>query len=126
MKELAKTSKANIKERKLFEILSKSKEGKEEISAVSLLAQLNNKDATITEINDFIKEKIKETLVDGVGLNVFAVSDENTLFSTLKVSDVGELQNYVYLAAGWNILVEVGIYLGINLDKAERIRKVRQ
>ncbi len=60
MKELVKTSKANIKERKLFENLSRSKEGKEEISAISLLAQLNNKDATITEINEFIKEKIKK------------------------------------------------------------------
>jgi len=30
----------------------------------------------------------------------------------------------VELAAGWNILVETGIALGINLDKAERARKV--
>ncbi len=59
MKELAKTSKANIKERKLFENLSKTKEGREEISAVSLLAQLKDKDASITEITDLIKERIK-------------------------------------------------------------------
>ncbi len=69
-------------------------------------------------------EKIKQTLVDGVGLKVVAVSDEETIFPTIKVPDIGELSNYVYLAAGWNILVEVGISLNINLDKPQRARKV--
>jgi len=69
-------------------------------------------------------EKIKETLADGVGLKIFAVSSRNTIFPTLKVTDMGVLSGYVNLAAGWNILVEVGIKLGINLDKAERARKV--
>ena len=69
-------------------------------------------------------EKIKEPLVDGVGLTVIAISDEETIFPTLQVADRGPLRNYVYLAAGWNILVEVGIRLEINLDKAERARKV--
>ena len=31
---------------------------------------------------------------------------------------------YVFLAAGWNLLVEIGLSLEINLDKAERARKV--
>ncbi|HBG27085.1 MAG: sugar isomerase [Planctomycetes bacterium GWF2_41_51] len=69
-------------------------------------------------------EKIKQTLVDGVGLKVFAVSDEETIFPTIKIPDIGELSNYVYLAAGWNILVEVGVALNINLDKPQRARKV--
>jgi glucosamine--fructose-6-phosphate aminotransferase (isomerizing) len=30
----------------------------------------------------------------------------------------------VSLCAGWNILVEIGLSLGINLDKPERARKV--
>ncbi|MCF6304552.1 MAG: hypothetical protein L3J33_04205 [Rhodobacteraceae bacterium] len=85
-----------------------------------------NPDDVVIFINPFNSEveKIKETLVDGVGLTVIAVSDEDTIFPTLKVKDIGELQNYVYLAAGWNILIEVGINRGINLDKAERARKV--
>ncbi|GAH00726.1 unnamed protein product, partial [marine sediment metagenome] len=69
-------------------------------------------------------EKIKETLVDGVGLRVFAVAEEDTIFPTIKITNVGGLTNFVYLAAGWNILVEVGISLGIDLDKPERARKV--
>lgn len=83
-------------------------------------------DDVVIFINPYASEieKIKETLVDGVGLKVIAVSDEDTAFPTVKVKDVGELQSYVYLAAGWNLLVEVGLHVGIDLDKAERARKV--
>ncbi len=31
---------------------------------------------------------------------------------------------YVYLCAGWNLLIEIGLALGINLDKPERARKI--
>jgi hypothetical protein len=36
------------------------------------------------------------------------------------------IQKYaaVYFAASWNLLVEVGVSLGINLDKLQRARKV--
>ena len=34
------------------------------------------------------------------------------------------MQPYVFLCAGWTVLVEVGISDGINLDKPERARKV--
>jgi len=69
-------------------------------------------------------ELIKKLLAERVGLTVFAIATEDTIFPTIKVQDVGELTTYVYLAAGWNILVEVGISLGINLDKPERARKI--
>ena len=69
-------------------------------------------------------EKIQQTLVDGVGMKVIAVSNKETVFPTIKVNYDGPLATYVYLAAGWNILVEVGISLGINLDKPVRARKV--
>ena len=69
-------------------------------------------------------QKIKETLVDVVGLTVITISTKETIFPSIVVSDQGALQNYVYLAAGWNILIEAGLQLGVNLDKAERARKV--
>lgn len=69
-------------------------------------------------------EKFKEVLIDGVGLKVYAISTKDTIFPTIKVPSVGRLTNYVYLTAGWNLLVEVGIRLGINLDKPQRARKV--
>jgi len=68
--------------------------------------------------------KFKEVLVDGVGLKVVAIADRDTPFPTIRVPEAGELAPYVYLCAGWNVLVEIGMTLGINLDKPERARKV--
>jgi glucosamine--fructose-6-phosphate aminotransferase (isomerizing) len=70
------------------------------------------------------QEKFKECLVAGVGMNIIAVSTKNTIFPTIIIPDGGQYAEYVQLAAGWNILVETGISLGINLDKPTRARKV--
>ena len=69
-------------------------------------------------------EKTREIMIDQVGLKVFAIATEDTIFPTIKVADIGELTNYLYLAVGWNILVEAGVSLGIDLDTAERAQKV--
>jgi len=69
-------------------------------------------------------EKFQEVLVKGVGLKVVAISTKPTPFTTVVVPDAGELTPYVYLSAGWNLLVEIGLAIGINLDKPERARKV--
>ena len=69
-------------------------------------------------------EKFEKVLVDGVGLTVVAISSVDTPFATIKVPDAGEMNPYVFLAAGWNLLVEIGLALEVNLDKAERARKV--
>ncbi len=69
-------------------------------------------------------EKFREVLVDGVGLKVVAIANRSTPFPTIEVPDAGESAPYAYLCAGWNLLVEIGLELGINLDKPERARKV--
>jgi glucosamine--fructose-6-phosphate aminotransferase (isomerizing) len=69
-------------------------------------------------------EKFQEVLVKGVGLKVIAIANRNTPLPTIRVPDAGELTPYVYLCAGWNLLVEIGLSIGINLDKPERARKV--
>jgi glucosamine--fructose-6-phosphate aminotransferase (isomerizing) len=69
-------------------------------------------------------EKFQEVLVKGVGLKVVAIADRDTPFATIRVPEAGELAPYVYLCAGWNVLVEIGIGLGINLDKPQRARKI--
>ena len=69
-------------------------------------------------------EKFQEVLVKGVGLKVVAISDKETPFATIRVPKADELSPYVNLCAGWNVLVEIGMKLGINLDKPERARKV--
>ncbi len=77
----------------------------------------------IDPIEDEI-DKFKEVLVKGVGLKVIAIADRETPFTTIRVKNAGELTPYVFLCAGWNVLVEIGLALGINLDKPERARKV--
>jgi glutamine---fructose-6-phosphate transaminase (isomerizing) len=69
-------------------------------------------------------EKFQEVLIKGVGLKVIAIANRNTPLPTIRVPDAGELTPYVYLCAGWNLLVEIGLSIGINLDKPERARKV--
>lgn len=70
------------------------------------------------------QEKFNECLVKGVGMNIIAVSTKKTIFPTIIIPDGGQYAEYVQLAAGWNILVETGISLGIDLDKPTRARKV--
>ena len=83
-------------------------------------------DDVVILIDPFQEElaQIDRLIAKGVGCTVIAIATEATCFPTLKVRDVGALTNFVYLAAGWNILVEVGIHLGVDLDKPVRARKV--
>jgi len=70
------------------------------------------------------EDKFEEVLVKGVGLKVVAIAARQTRFETIRVPDAGALNPYVFLSAGWNLLVEIGMALKINLDKPERARKV--
>ena len=60
----------------------------------------------------------------GANVHVVAIDTKPTPFTTVIVPDAGDLQAYVYLAAGWNVLVEIATADGINLDKPNRARKV--
>ena len=68
--------------------------------------------------------KFADVLSKGVGLQVIAISSRPTAFPTISIPDGGDLAGFVELAAGWNVLIEVGLLLGINLDKPQRARKV--
>jgi len=69
-------------------------------------------------------EKFREVLEQGVGMKVVAIADRDTPFPTIRVPSAGSMNPYVFLCAGWNLLVETGLFLGIDLDKPERARKV--
>jgi len=69
-------------------------------------------------------QKFQDVLIGNANLHVVAIADRETPFTTIKVPSVGPLQPYVYLCAGWNVLVEIGMAEGINLDKPTRARKV--
>ncbi len=111
---------------KTNEITRKKSDYLEGTYAVHGIEEVMNPDDVVILVDPFEaeEEKIKQTLVQGVGMKVFAISSRDTIFPTLKVADAGEFSSYVNLAAGWNILIEVGVALGINLDKPVRARKV--
>ena len=59
-----------------------------------------------------------------INKHVIASVGETPFEKTIIVPDGGEMQPYVYLCAGWNVLVEIAVSDGINLDKPQRARKV--
>ncbi len=94
--------------------------------AVHGIEEVMDKSEVLIWVDPFIpeQEKFRECLVQGVGMNIVAVSSKPTIFPTILIPDGGEYAEYVQLTAGWNILVETGIALGIDLDKPVRARKV--
>lgn len=90
------------------------------------IEEIMNKNEVVVVIEPFEseEEKINECLVEGVGIKVIAIASRETSFPTIRIPDGEKYHNYVELAAGWNILVEIGIAMGIDLDKPVRARKV--
>jgi glucosamine--fructose-6-phosphate aminotransferase (isomerizing) len=111
---------------KTNEITRKKSDYLEGTFAVHGIEEVMDKSEVLIWIEPFTaeQEKFNECLVKGVGMNIIAVSAKETMFPTIIIPDGGQYAEYVQLAAGWNILVETGISLGIDLDKPERARKV--
>ena len=111
---------------KTNEITRKKSDYLEGTFAVHGIEEVMDKSEVLIWIEPFAaeQEKFNECLVKGVGMNIIAVSTKKTMFPTIIIPDGGQYAEYVQLAAGWNILVETGISLGIDLDKPERARKV--
>ncbi len=78
---------------KTNEITRKKSDYLEGTYAVHGIEEVMNPDDVVILINPFPAEveKIRETLVKGVGLKVFAVASGETIFPTVKVPDAGEL-----------------------------------
>jgi len=70
------------------------------------------------------EEKYKNVLIKGIGLKVVAISTRKTIFPTIIIPEYGDFTNYLEIAAGWNLLVEIGIKMNIDMDKTVRARKV--
>jgi glutamine---fructose-6-phosphate transaminase (isomerizing) len=110
---------------KTNEIARKASDFLEGTYAVHGIEEIMNPDDTVILVDPFEEEeeKFRSVLVDGVGLNVVAISDRQTSFPTFRIPESGG-REYLLLAAGWNLLVEAGIGLGIDLDHPVRARKV--
>ncbi len=111
---------------KTNEITRKKSDFLEGTYAVHGIEEVMNPDEVVIVIDPFEseEEKFHEVLEKGVGCTVVAISHRQTSFPTIVIPDGGEYKDYVELAAGWNVLVETGLALDINLDKPTRARKV--
>jgi glucosamine--fructose-6-phosphate aminotransferase (isomerizing) len=111
---------------KTNEITRKKSDFLEGTYAVHGIEEVMRDDELVVLVNPFPaeEEKFERVLEQGVGLRVVAIADRETRFPTITVPEAGEMAPYVQLLAGWNLLVEIGIATGINLDKPERARKV--
>ncbi len=111
---------------KTNEIARKKSDYLEGTYAVHGIEEVMNKSDLIFVIDPIEEEieKFQQVLEKGVGLTVVAISTYETPFKTIRIPDAGEFNPYLFLCAGWNILVEIGLALGINMDKAERARKI--
>ena len=69
-------------------------------------------------------EKMQNIFEKTVGCTVVALSTKDTPFPTIKLPEQCGYEKFFQLMAGWNLLVQIGTALGINLDKPERARKI--
>lgn len=94
--------------------------------AVHGIEEVMDKNEVLVWVDPFKSEydKFNDCIVKGVGSKIIAISTEKTMFPTILIPDAGQYSEYVQLAAGWNLLVETGISLGINPDKPVRARKI--
>lgn len=92
----------------------------------SRYALVNEMMESITVVRNFNPAQTAEvaSLIQRTGRLLLTGEGSSRIFPTILVPDAGELTPFVYLCAGWNVLVEIGLALGIDLDKPERARKV--
>ncbi|MBU8912777.1 MAG: sugar isomerase [Spirochaetales bacterium] len=111
---------------KTNEITRKKSDYLEGTYAVHGIEEVMEPNEILVLIDPFPDEeaKIAEVLTDGVGLSVISIAARETRFPTITIPHLAGLGPYLQLAAGWNLLVEIGIAASINLDKPARARKV--
>jgi glutamine---fructose-6-phosphate transaminase (isomerizing) len=111
---------------KTNEITRKKSDFLEGTYAVHGIEEVMDKNEVVIIVEPFPSEedKFMQCLVKGVGMKVIAISSHQTSFPTVIIPDGGKMSSYVELAAGWNLLVDIGLALGIDLDKPVRARKI--
>nr|MBT5018840.1 sugar isomerase [Planctomicrobium sp.] len=111
---------------KTNEITRKQSDFLEGTYAVHGVEEVMNADDVVLWVDPYpdSEDKFADVLEKGVGLTIIAIADHKTRFPTIQIPDAGDLSPFVQMCAGWNVMVEAGISLGIDLDKPERARKV--
>lgn len=111
---------------KTNEITRKRSDFLEGTYAVHGIEEIMHADDVVVWIDPYpeSEQKFHDVLVKGVGLSVIAISHRPTMFPTISIPSVADANSFVQMAAGWNLLVEIGIALGVDVDKPTRARKV--
>eukprot|EP00913_Durusdinium_trenchii_P035247 g32977.t1 len=111
---------------KTNEITRKPADFLEGTYAVHGIEEVMHADDVVIWIDPYADSEAKfaEVLTKNIGVSIIAVASRATQFPTITIPDAGDLAPFVQMAAGWNLLVETGLKLGINIDKPERARKV--
>lgn len=112
---------------KTNEIARKKSDYLEGTYALHGIEEVMTKDDCIIFIEPFTTEfkMMKTNFEEKIGVKVIAVtSEKETPFKTIHVPTVKGYETFMSLFVGWNLLVEVGIALGVNLDKPQRARKI--
>jgi glutamine---fructose-6-phosphate transaminase (isomerizing) len=110
---------------KTNEITRKKSDYLEGTYAVHGIEEVMNRDDVVIWLDPYedSEQKFHDVLVKGVGCTVVTIAPRQTMFPSI-ITPEGELQSYILMSAGWNVLVEAGVKLGIDLDKPVRARKV--
>ncbi len=111
---------------KTNEIIRKSADFLDGTYAVHGIEEVMSADDVLIWIEPYAasESKFKSVLERSVGMQIIAIASRPTCFPTIQIPNVGDLSGYVQMAAGWNILVNVGLKLGIDVDTPLRARKV--
>lgn len=75
-------------------------------------------------IRPFKNEEKNYLRLLNTGVKIIAINDKKIGFPTILIPPNHDIKSYVELFIGWKLLVEVGLKLGINIDKPRRVKKV--
>lgn len=111
---------------KTNEITRKKSDFLEGTYAAHGIEEVMNKDDALVVVDPFPgeEEKLQEVLVKGIGLPLVAIAHRPSLFPAFMIPSYEGFDPYIQLAAGWNLMVEIGVRLGADLDKPVRARKI--
>jgi glucosamine--fructose-6-phosphate aminotransferase (isomerizing) len=88
--------------------------------------EIMNPNEAIVLVDPFESEwnRIKEIFVEKIGMTVVAIASKPTIFPTIEIPTCNQYDSYLQLFAGWNLLVQIGVACGVNLDQPQRARKI--
>ncbi|MBN1649422.1 MAG: sugar isomerase [Spirochaetales bacterium] len=111
---------------KTNEILRKKSQFLEGTYAVHGVEEVVKEDEALIIIDPFPEEELtfKKIFSDTLGIPVMAIAARQTAFPTLVLPSYTGFDSYLQLCCGWNLLVEAGISLGVDLDHPLRARKI--